>query len=146
MHNTQTITIEQQHALEQAARAAVSHSYAPYSRFPVGAAVLAADGSLFAGCNVENASYGLAICAERVAVVRAVASGYRHIAAVCVYTPTPTATPPCGACRQVLSEFCPDTGMLVVSVCESTHRIETTLDALLPGAFRLSPDPDGQQQ
>ncbi len=119
--------------MERAAREAAARSYCPYSRFPVGAAVLTESGAVVGGGNVENVSYGLTVCAERVAVFRAVAEGHRRIVAIVVYTPTPRATAPCGACRQVLSEFAPDA--VVVSVCDTDDRIETTLGALLPEAF-----------
>lgn len=91
-------------ALARAARAARRHAYAPYSRFPVGAAVLAASGAIVTGCNVENASYGLSICAERAAIHRAVAEGHRRLRAVAVATGR-SGTMPCGACRQVMTEF-----------------------------------------
>jgi cytidine deaminase len=119
--------------LEKSARAAARASYSPYSKFPVGAAVLTSSGKIFAGCNVENASYGLCNCAERTAIFSAAAAGERTLKAVVVYTPTPTATSPCGACRQVINEFGPDA--LVLSVCDSADTIETTLAALLPAAF-----------
>ncbi|HEY1848826.1 MAG TPA: cytidine deaminase [Opitutaceae bacterium] len=119
--------------LEKAARAAAGRAYAPYSRFPVGAAVLGASGRLYAACNVENASFGLCNCAERGAVFAAVAAGEKTVGAVAVYTPTPLPTAPCGACRQVIHEFGPD--CLVISVCDSKNRIETRLSALLPAAF-----------
>ena len=89
--------------LIRAARAARRHAYAPYSHFPVGAAVLASDGSIFAGANVENASFGLTQCAERVALQTAVAAGRRRIRAVAVAGPA--GITPCGACRQVMAEF-----------------------------------------
>ena len=91
-------------ALVRAARAARRRAYAPYSRFAVGAAVLTADGLVIAGCNVENASFGLSVCAERVAVQNAVARGHRRLVAVAVSTGSAQAMP-CGACRQVLLEF-----------------------------------------
>jgi len=91
-------------ALIRAARAVRPAAYAPYSGFAVGAAVLTASGAVVAGCNVENASYGLSVCAERVAVQRAVAEGHRALVAVAVASGS-TAAPPCGACRQVLLEF-----------------------------------------
>jgi cytidine deaminase len=119
--------------LEKAARAAAAAAYAPYSKFPVGAAVIGASGRLYAGCNVENASYGLCNCAERTAIFTAVAAGERSIKAVAVFTPTPLPTAPCGACRQVIHEFGPEA--LVISVCDSKARIETRLGALLPAAF-----------
>ena len=124
---------EFQAQLISAARAACGRAYSPYSRFCVGAAVLAADHRVFAGCNVENASYGLAICAERVAVFHAVASGIKSIKALAVYTPTPTPTAPCGACRQVLREFASD--MDVVCVCDGPGQICSKLSDLLPQAF-----------
>ena len=119
--------------LEKAARQAAQASYSPYSRFRVGAAILAGSGKVYTGTNVENASYGLCNCAERTAIFTAVAAGERSVRAVAVYTPTPTATSPCGACRQVINEFGPDA--LVISVCNGKERIETTLDRLLPVAF-----------
>lgn len=119
--------------LEKAARAAATHAYAPYSNFNVGAAVRSAAGSTFAGCNVENASFGLTNCAERTAVFNAVAAGHRQITCVAIYTSTETPTAPCGACRQVLREFGVD--MKVISICDGPTRFETTLDQLLPDSF-----------
>lgn len=119
--------------LEKTARAAARQAYAPYSRFRVGAAILTDSGKVFAGCNIENASYGLCNCAERTAIFSAVAAGERALRCVVVYTPTKTVTTPCGACRQVINEFGPHAR--VISICDSTDRIDTTLDALLPGAF-----------
>jgi len=119
--------------LERLARRAAASSYSPYSRFAVGAAVLAGSGKLYSGANIENASYGLCNCAERTAIFTAIAAGERKITCVVVYTSTPSATPPCGACRQVINEFGPHAR--VISICDSAQRIDTTLDALLPGAF-----------
>lgn len=119
--------------LEKSARAAAKKSYSPYSKFPVGAAVLTGSGKVYTGCNVENASYGLCNCAERTAIFSAVAAGEKEIRAVAVFTPTPEPTMPCGACRQVINEFGPSA--IIASVCNSEERIETTLDALLPAAF-----------
>jgi cytidine deaminase len=119
--------------LEKAARAAAKVSYSPYRRFRVGAAVLAGSGKIYAGSNVENASYGLCNCAERTAVFTAATAGERKIKAVVVYTPTALPTTPCGACRQVINEFGPHA--LVTSVCDSAKRIDTTLPALLGEAF-----------
>jgi cytidine deaminase len=120
-------------ALINVAKKAAHRAYAPYSRFRVGAAVLGRSGKIVAGCNVENASYGLTSCAERNAVFQLVAQGESTIRAVAIYTPTETPTAPCGACRQVLNEFGPE--MVVISVCDGTERIETTLSGLLPSAF-----------
>lgn len=119
--------------LEKAARSAAKRSYSPYSKFPVGAAILAGSGKIYTGCNVENASYGLCNCAERSAIFAAASAGERAVRAVAVYTPTATPTAPCGACRQVINEFGPDAR--VVSVCDSAQRIDTTLTALLGAAF-----------
>ena len=119
--------------LEKAARAAARASYSPYSKFRVGTAVLAGSGKIYVGCNVENASYGLCNCAERTAIFTAASAGERKLKAVVVYTPTPTPTMPCGACRQVINEFGPRA--VVIGTCDSAKRIETTLPALLSEAF-----------
>jgi cytidine deaminase len=119
--------------LEKAARTAARASYSPYSKFAVGAAILADSGKIYTGCNVENASFGLCNCAERTAIFTAAAAGERVVQAVVVFTPTPTATSPCGACRQVINELGPTA--IVISICDSNERIETTLDRLLPHAF-----------
>ena len=119
--------------LEKSARGAAARAYAPYSHFPVGAAVIGGSGRVYAGCNVENASYGLCNCAERTAIFSAVAAGESSVKAVAIYTPTALPTASCGACRQVINEFGPDA--VVISVCDSKNRIETQLSALLPGAF-----------
>jgi cytidine deaminase len=121
------------HRLEKAARVAAQSSYSPYSKFRVGAAVLAGSGRIFSGCNVENASYGLCNCAERTAIFTAVSAGERKIRAVVVHTPTPNPAMPCGACRQVLNEFGPQA--VVIGVCNSSKRIASTLPALLSEAF-----------
>jgi len=119
--------------LEKSARAAAGRAYAPYSKFPVGAAVVGGSGKIYSGCNVENAAFGLCNCAERTAIFTAVAAGESLVSAVAIFTPTSLPTAPCGACRQVINEFGPDA--LVISVCDSKNRIETRLSALLPAAF-----------
>jgi cytidine deaminase len=123
------------HALVAAASAASAQAYCPYSGFAVGAAVRAADGRVFAGCNVENASYGLAVCAERNAVFHAVAAGVREIVAVAVYTPTPEYATPCGACRQVLLEFAGNAE--VICACDGAEQGHFTVSSLLPHGFVL---------
>jgi cytidine deaminase len=119
--------------LQQAAKTAAAKAYAPYSNFRVGAAIWT-DKGLFTGTNVENASYGLTNCAERTAIFAAAAAGARRLECVVVYTPTPGATAPCGACRQVIFEFGGPKAR-VISCCDGDELIDTTCDALLPGAF-----------
>lgn len=119
--------------LRQAAASASQRSYSPYSRFPVGAAVLTESGEIFAATNVENASYGLTICAERNAIFQAVGKGSRRIKALLVYTPTGDPTAPCGACRQVIHEFGPQAD--IFSVCDSDKVFHHKLSELLPEAF-----------
>jgi cytidine deaminase len=117
-------------ALVEAAWNARQRAYAPYSNFAVGAALLAADGRIFGGCNVENLSYGLTNCAERVAIGAAVAAGVRDFVAVAVVADTGVPISPCGACRQVLAEF----GVPRVILANRTECIEFTLEELLPRA------------
>lgn len=119
--------------LEKAARAAAKACYAPYSKYRVGAAVLAGSGQIYSGCNVENASYGLCNCAERTAIFTAIAAGERKVKAVVVYTPTRIPIMPCGACRQVINEFGPQA--LVRGICASAARLDSTLPQLQPVAF-----------
>jgi cytidine deaminase len=119
--------------LVAAATAVRANAYAPASRFLVGAAVQAADGRVFVGCNVENASYGLTICAERNAVAAAVAAGVRELVAVAVVTDLDEPARPCGACRQVLAEF--GLGMQVVMVGRGGIQRQVVLSALLPDPF-----------
>src|SRR3954471_4347430 len=125
-----SITDVQWQALEQAAKAASAHAYCPYSRFPVGAAVLMPDGSIASGCNVENASFGLTCCAERNAIFRAVADGATSIAALLLYTLTAEPVAPCGACRQVLAEFGRDAQ--VRCICDGPGSIDCVAHELLP--------------
>jgi len=117
--------------------AARANAYAPYSKFSVGAAVLMESGEIFTGCNVENASYGLTVCAERTAIVKAVSSGDRKIKAVSVATSR--GGTPCGACRQFISEFAdPDTIIIVLDVDRDDGERVFSMAQLLPEAFRLS--------
>jgi cytidine deaminase len=127
------MTVEQRYFLEQAARQALANSYSPYSGFAVGAALLTSDGSIVIGCNVENVSYGLSICAERVALVRAVAEGHRKFKALVVFTPTQNPTPPCGACLQMLAEFAPQ--LPIMAVCHTDRLLTGSLQNFLPHAF-----------
>ncbi len=119
--------------LKTAAKTAAGRAYAPYSKFRVGAAVLTGSGKIFAGCNVENASYGLCNCAERTAIFSAVAAGERKLKCVVVYTPTKNATAPCGACRQVIFEFGPT--VRIISICDGRDQIDGSIRSLLPAAF-----------
>jgi cytidine deaminase len=123
---------EDRQRLIDAANAARSHSYAPYSNYPVGAAILADSGATYVGTNVENASYPLSMCAERSAVFQAVARGERSFRAIAVITENGGA--PCGACRQVLSEFGLDTIVIVADGSGKIH-LAQSVGELLPKAF-----------
>jgi cytidine deaminase len=120
-------------ALHARAEQALSGSYCPYSGFAVGAAVRVVGGVVYTGANIENASYGLTLCAERVAVAAAVHAGHRAIELLVLCTPTSEPVSPCGACRQVLAEFA--FGTRVVSFCEDGSWREWSLADLLPDAF-----------
>jgi cytidine deaminase len=121
--------------LAAAAQEASTHAYCPYSQFPVGAALRTADGRMFTGCNVENASFGLTVCAERNAIFNAVGAGASEVAALVVYTPTDSPVTPCGACRQVLAEFGKDAD--VICICKGPRRLEFKASELLPHGFAL---------
>ena len=123
-------------ALEQAALTVQQRAHAPYSHYRVGAALQVASGAIFAGCNVENASYGLAICAERSAIVQMVAAGERDPVAIVVVTRGPLAGTPCGACRQTLAEFARDLPIRLLVEGDGAAARTTSLEALLPDAFR----------
>ena len=127
------VSADELNALTVAAREASAFAYCPYSNFRVGAAVLTSDGEIIGACNVENASYGLAICAERNAIFQAVARGHPQIRALVLYTPTAKPVTPCGACRQVLAEFGGDAA--VVCICDGGESIATSLKELLPKPF-----------
>ena len=118
--------------LVRRARAVMENAYAPYSGFHVGAAIEADDGSIHVGCNVENASYGLTICAERMAVGAAVAAGKRQLRRVAVATKVDPPASPCGACRQLLAEFGLDLEIITAGPSSERH---WTLGQLLPEAF-----------
>ena len=119
--------------LAKRAKAISEKAYCPYSNFRVGAAVLTNDGQMYEGCNVENASYGLTICAERNAIFQMVAQSRQKITLIVIYTPTSKPAAPCGACRQVINEFGPDA--LVMSVCDGPNILKKKLSELLPDAF-----------
>lgn len=120
-------------ALVAAARAAREHAVATFSGFKVGAALETSDGVVVTGCNVENATYGLTVCAERVAMFKALSEGHRHFKAVAVVADTDAPTPPCGACRQILWEF---GGNLEVVLANLTHEVGShQLADLLPLPF-----------
>lgn len=120
-------------ALLAAAAEARTRAYAPYSGFAVGAALLGKSGRIYQGCNVENASYGATICAERTAIVSAVAAGEREFLAIAVVADAPGPCAPCGVCRQVLSEF--GGGIHVIMANLRGEREIRTVEELLPGAF-----------
>ena len=119
--------------LVTAATEARERAFAPYSKFRVGAALEAEDGTVIAGCNVESASYGLTTCAERVAVFTGVARGFRCFKRVAIVADTAALTPPCGACRQILWEFAPDAEVILANLTGRTERF--TVRALLPRGF-----------
>ena len=120
-------------ALHAAALEAMRNAYAPYSKFHVGAALLTEDGSVIAGCNIENASYPAGICAERAAIGAAVAAGHLRFRAVLISTEADTPTPPCGVCRQVLAEF--GTDLAVIARTTNGGEARWVLADLLPDPF-----------
>jgi len=123
-------------ALERAAIDVQTRAHAPYSNYPVGAALRTASGRIFVGCNVENASYGLTICAERSAIVQMVAMGERDPIALVVVTPGPVLGTPCGSCRQTLAEFSLDLPIKLMVTDGTVPPEMTTLETLLPKGFR----------
>jgi len=116
------------------AKRARERAYAPYSNFKVGAAVLTADGKVFSGCNVENSSYGLSICAERAAIFNAVSEGYKKFTKIAVVTDTKPPSSPCGACRQVIFEFGDDIEVIMANL-KGEVKINR-IDELLKDGFR----------
>jgi cytidine deaminase len=128
------ISSSQIESLRQRAISASKHAYCPYSHFQVGAAVLTESGAIFSGCNVENASLGMTICAERNAIFQAIAAGRRKLLAIVIYTPTARPALSCGACRQVICEF--DRQVPIYSFCDGPEHLSTTIAELLPLPFR----------
>jgi len=119
------------------AKEASTHSYSPFSRFAVGAAVLASSGKIYQGCNVENSSFGLTICAERCAIFKAISEGESEISAIAIYSPNTDSCYPCGACRQVMYEFQSDDYEIDV-VTENSDMLEIKkLSYFLPNGFRI---------
>jgi cytidine deaminase len=118
--------------LIDAAKSAMSNSYSPYSCFKVGAALLCNNGKIFTGCNIENVSYGLTICAERTAVFKAISEGYKEFDAIAIYSTSPKIAYPCGACRQVLIEFSQDMKIIL------SEEISCELLDLIPHPFSPS--------
>ena len=119
--------------LRAAAREMLPHAYVPYSDYPVGAAALVDDGRIVTGCNVENATYGLTVCAERVAMFKALSEGHREFTSVAVVADTADPTPPCGACRQILWEFGGDLEVFLANLTE--HKGTFRMTDLLPLPF-----------
>jgi cytidine deaminase len=128
-------------SLLHSAKLAAENAYAPYSHFPVGAALLTADGNVLTGVNVENVSYGLTLCAERCALVKAVSEGCRKFQAIAVWATQRSygSVTPCGACRQVLAEFLSPDAVIVMSDAETGALKMLTMAALLPEAFGSVP-------
>lgn len=123
-------------ALIEAALGVREKAHAPFSRFKVGAAVQDEDGRIFTGCNVENATYGLTVCAERVAIFKAISEGARKFIRVAVVADTDSLTPPCGACRQILWEFCGDVELVMANLHGKSETLR--LGTLFPRAFDAS--------
>jgi cytidine deaminase len=122
--------------LRDAAFAAMENAYAPYSKFRVGAALRTSTGEIVTGCNVENAAYGEALCAERVAVSAAVARGMREFDEIAIASESEDPAPPCGSCRQTMSEFAPD--LKVTGYSKNGKKVSWRLSDLLPEAFALN--------
>lgn len=131
------ITTEQQQALITAAQAAARQAYCPYSNYPVGAALMTSQGEIITGCNVENISYGLTNCAERTAIFQAISQGKKEFIALAVAGGNTQPASPCGACRQVLVEFCQPETLVFITTLKGEKVTTTTIGDLLPLAFSL---------
>ncbi len=131
------VTVQIRAFLVKAAREAAANAYCPYSKYPVGAAVLTLDGQIYTGCNVENVSYGLGNCAERTALFKAVSAGCREFAALAVAGGVQRAAAPCGACRQVLAEFCAPDMPVFIARLKGGQVTTATVGGLLPLAFKI---------
>lgn len=119
--------------LVEAAKRVRENAFAPYSNFKVGSAVISEDGKIFSGCNVESASFGLTVCAERVAIWKAVSEGETELAGIAVVADTEELTPPCGVCRQIIWEFCGDVPVILANLKGDVEKI--LISELLPRAF-----------
>jgi cytidine deaminase len=115
---------------------AIDKAYSPYSKYSVGAAVRTKDGKIYDGCNIENASYGLTVCAERVALFKAISEGQKNIEEISIVIDDDILPSPCGACRQVISELAPD-AKISLATKDGLYK-ESTIDELLPNAFKLN--------
>ncbi len=124
---------EKTEKLIESAKKAREKAFAPYSNFKVGAAVQTKSGKIYTGCNIENASYGLTICAERVAIFKAVSEGEREFESIAVVADTEELTPPCGPCRQIIHEFCGDIPVTFANLNGKTETLQ--MKELLPRAF-----------
>lgn len=127
------MVVEMNQLIEEA-KIAMEKAYAPYSKFQVGAALLTEDGKIYHGCNIENAAYSMTNCAERTALFKAYSEGDRKFSLLVVVADTDRPVPPCGACRQVISELCPKDMRVVLTNLKGDIK-EITVDELLPGAF-----------
>jgi len=123
-------------SLISAAKQTRENAHAPYSNFRVGAAVRASSGRIFGGCNIENATYGLTVCAERIAIFKALSEGERNFDAIAVVTDTERLTPPCGACRQLIWEFCGDVPVIMANLRGQSETV--AMRELLPKPFDAS--------
>ncbi|MGG0240428.1 cytidine deaminase [Bacillus rhizoplanae] len=128
--------MDKQKYIEEATKM-LSKAYIPYSKFPVGAALVTKDGKIYTGCNIENASYGLCNCAERTAIFKAVSEGERNFSYLVITGNTDGPISPCGACRQVIAEFC-DPQMPVLLTNQKGDEKEVTVESLLPGGFSIN--------